>query len=61
MTADTYEISWDDGNQDIAETVMWAANEGKVLLVTLADGRTVRMVPEVGTPAPKSTERQSRT
>ncbi|MER5302288.1 hypothetical protein ABT039_22900 [Streptomyces lasiicapitis] len=48
---DCYETSWDDGNQDIAEAVMWAADEGKPLLVTTASGRTVRLVPDAGAAA----------
>ncbi|MFB7649314.1 hypothetical protein ACFC0S_16350 [Streptomyces sp. NPDC056084] len=46
-----YEIDWNDGNQAIAEAVMWAADEGKPLLVTTAAGRTVRLVPEHAVPA----------
>ncbi|TQE33038.1 hypothetical protein [Streptomyces ipomoeae] len=51
---DVYEVDWTDGNQDIAESVMWAADEGKPLVVTLDKGRTVRMVPDTeAKPAPK--------
>lgn len=34
---------------NIAETVEWAATEGKPLDVTLDNGRTVRLVPQSGT------------
>ncbi|MFG3157267.1 hypothetical protein ACGF7W_35115 [Streptomyces sp. NPDC048219] len=50
----TYEISWEDGNQDIAESVMWAAEAGAHLVVTVADGRTVRLVPDPGPQEPPS-------
>ncbi|GAA1111571.1 hypothetical protein [Streptomyces javensis] len=43
---DTCEASWEDSNQDIAEAVMWAADEGKPLVVTTAKGDIVRMIPE---------------
>ncbi|WP_435245079.1 hypothetical protein [Streptomyces tendae] len=46
-----YEASWNDGNQEIAEAVMWAADEGKPLLVTTAAGVTVRLVPDSAAPA----------
>ncbi|MCZ0984001.1 hypothetical protein O1L60_45385 [Streptomyces diastatochromogenes] len=46
-----YETNWNDGNQDIAEAVMMAADEGKPLLVTTAAGVTVRLVPEPAAPA----------
>ncbi|MER0443046.1 hypothetical protein ABR738_00395 [Streptomyces sp. Edi4] len=46
-----YEINWNDGNQDIAEAVMWAADECKPLLVTTSCGRTVRLIPEQAAPA----------
>jgi hypothetical protein len=50
---DTHEANWNDDNQDIAESVMWAADERKPLIVTTAKGETVRMVPETATePAP---------
>jgi hypothetical protein len=49
---DVHEVDWNDGNQEIAESVMWAADEGKPLLVTTATGRTVRMVPETGAEPP---------
>ncbi|MDX3165852.1 hypothetical protein PV516_18880 [Streptomyces scabiei] len=47
--ADTYEANWNDGNQDIAESVIWAADERKPLIVTTHKGETVRMVPEATT------------
>ncbi|WP_333746011.1 hypothetical protein [Streptomyces sp. IBSBF 2950] len=50
--ADSYEIDWNDGNQEIAESVMWAADEGKPLVVTTHKGDIVRLVPEA---APAST------
>jgi hypothetical protein len=46
---DVYEITEDDANQDIAETLMWAASEGKPLVVTLTDGRVVHLVPSAAT------------
>lgn len=42
---DHYETGWEDPNQDVAETVMWAAGELKPLIVTLHDGRVVRFTP----------------
>ncbi|MCF1597717.1 hypothetical protein [Streptomyces muensis] len=44
--SDAYEIDWNDGNQEIAESVMWAADERKPLLVTTHKGEIVRLVPE---------------
>ncbi|MFD5451216.1 hypothetical protein [Streptomyces sp. NPDC127100] len=49
-----YEISWEDANQDIVESVMWAAEAGAPLVVTVADGRTVRLVPDPGAQEPAS-------
>lgn len=43
---DAYEITWDDSNQTIAETVMWAADENKPLTITTADGGTVHYTPK---------------
>jgi hypothetical protein len=43
--SEPYEISWEDGSQDIAQSVFWAAEEGRPLDVTLADGRVVLMLP----------------
>ncbi|MFF3457084.1 hypothetical protein ACFYXH_22750 [Streptomyces sp. NPDC002730] len=40
-----YEVSWKEGSQDIAQCLFWAAEAGRPLDVTLADGRVVRMLP----------------
>lgn len=46
-TTDQYETGWNESNQDVAETVMWAADELKPLIVVCANGRTIRFTPTV--------------
>lgn len=38
-------ITFDDGNQDIAERLFWAAGDGHPLPVRTTDGRLVLLVP----------------